>query len=200
MKLHDPQQMDAYAAELVLEPFSKHLGSLHAASIYMKAARLPDGYTTPDLTGVLVTGSTDDAAFADSFGMSLPLKMCRQDVVLHELAHILDRRLVGSHLPHHGPSWAGYYAALVEGTMGELAASTLRAAFVAHGVAFTTPDPHVTAMSAEIEAELVAATKYAARLSWRRKMALSRRNAERARARIASSSAVDGDSQNSLVL
>ena len=183
MALHDPQQNAAYAAESVLEAFSQDLGSLNAAALYVKAARLPAGYTMPDLTGVLVTSSSHDAALAGAFGISLPLNMFRQDVVLHELAHVLDRRLVGSHLPHHGPSWAGYYAALVEGTMGELAASTLRAAFVAHGVAFTTPDPHVTAMSAEIEAELVAATKYAARLSWRRKMALSRRNAERARAR-----------------
>lgn len=145
MKERDTQRARLYAADDVLHKHAKPLPTVDCMQAFVrnmwKSKRLAESYPKAHRRGVptVYDGRGRTNAGGWDGGITMPKWSRRSDVVIHEIAHCIVWRELGSETAGHGWQFCSVYLRLVLLFMGREQHDELKASFKAHRVKFTAP-------------------------------------------------------------
>src|SRR5882762_10435706 len=161
MRERDTQRAGLYAADDVLRKHAKPLPAVDDMQAFVRkmwaSKRVAASWPKAHARGVpkVFDGRGRSCAGGWDGGITMPLWSRRSDVVIHEIAHCIVWRELGSDIAGHGWQFCAVYLRLVLIFMGRAIHDELKASFKAHKVRYTAPRKRKP-LSPEARAALIA--------------------------------------------
>lgn len=162
--VRDSQRQKVYDAEKVIRRQGRSFSSIEEMQTYCDRLTGSAWFSRRwSVTKIVVQrGREGTSAWANAMRriINMPTWAWTEDVVLHEISHILTERKYGK-VAAHGREFARTYLELVRHQMGKEHGDRLRDSFRQHKVKFTKPRAPMTPEQREAAAERLAAARAA---------------------------------------
>lgn len=145
MRERDTQRARLYAADDVLQPHAELMPTVADMEAFVrkmwKSKRVAESWPKAHARGIpeVLDGRGRRNAGGWHRGITMPKWSRRTDVVIHEIAHCIVWRELGSEIAGHGWQFCSVYLRLVLLFMGREVHDELKSSFKKHRIRFTAP-------------------------------------------------------------